>query len=55
MDLRVRNTVLTQRRQFAENADFARHRDPCIALFTSWEDAPGGTAPATGMTTIPFP
>lgn len=50
MDLRARNAILEPLRQFAADADFARHRDPCLALFTKWEDAP-----AAGMTTTPLP
>ena len=57
MDLRTRHDVLEPLRQFAADADFARHRDPCLALFRRWEDAPGsdapsGDAPAAGMTTV---
>lgn len=55
MDLRGRGAVLEPLRRFAADADFARHRDPCVALFTRWEDAPGEEAPDTGMTTIPLP
>lgn len=55
MDLRIRNAILEPLRSFAAGADFARHRDPCFALFTRWEDAPDGDAPSAVMTTIPLP
>jgi hypothetical protein len=65
MELRVRDVILDPLRQFAAGTDFARHRDPCLALFTRSEGAPDGEvsdagapnegASATGMTTIALP
>lgn len=55
MDPRLRGAVLEPLRRFAADADFARHRNLCVALFARWGDAPGDEAPAAGMTTIPLP
>ena len=48
MELRARTAMLEPLRQLAASADFARHRDPCLALFVS-------DVPDAGLTTIPLP
>jgi len=52
---RLRGAVLQPLRQFAEDADFARHRDPCLALFVRWDAAPDADMPEAVLTTIPLP
>ena len=53
--LRTRGAILQPLRQLAAEADFARHRDPCLALFVRWAPAPDAEAPEAALTTIPLP